>query len=65
MNQIYSLSEINTENLKTLKCHIFSIKHSYFIICQKFGKKVGRIFKEEESIEILKVLGLIKNMENH
>ena len=33
------------------------------IIRDKFGSKYETIFKEEESIEILEVLGLIKNLE--
>ena len=42
------------ENLKNLKYQIFLLLSS---IC-----KDERIFKEEESIEILKILGLINNM---
>ena len=33
------------------------------IIRDKFGSKDESIFKEEESIEMLEVLGLIKNLE--
>ena len=32
------------------------------IICSKCKNKDGKIFKKEESIEILKILGLFKNM---
>ena len=32
------------------------------IICDKCGSNDEKIFKEEESIEILKILGLINNM---
>ena len=32
------------------------------IICSKFGNDDEKIFKEEESVEILKILGLIKNI---
>ena len=32
------------------------------IICSKGRNEVGKISKEEESIEILKILGLFKNM---
>ena len=32
----------------------------YSIICSKFKNEDEKIFKEEESIEILKILGLIK-----
>ena len=33
------------------------------IICSKCKNEVEKLFKEEKSIEILKVLGLIKNIE--
>ena len=32
------------------------------IICSKYGKEDENIFKEEEPIEILKILGLIENI---
>ena len=32
------------------------------IVCSKCKNEVEKIFKEEESIEILKVLGLIENI---
>ena len=32
------------------------------IICSKYENKDEKIFKKEESIEILKILGLIKNI---
>ena len=42
---------------------MFSTKHLFFsIICGKCGSKYRRILKEKELIEILKVLGLIKNI---
>ena len=43
---------INIESLKKLKYHLFF-------------KKEESIFKDEESIEILKVLGLINNKEEY
>ena len=33
-----------------------------FIICDKCGSENGKIFKENESVEILKILCLIKNI---
>ena len=33
------------------------------IICSKCGSKDEKIFKEEESIKILKIFGLINNIE--
>ena len=35
------------------------------IICDKYCAKHKRIFNEEESIEILKILGLINNVEEY
>ena len=41
---------ITMENLKELKIYI------YFIIYSKFCHEYEKIFKEEESIEILKII---------
>ena len=35
------------------------------IICSKCKNEDGKIFKKEESIEILKILGLINNIEKY
>ena len=43
---------VKIESLEKLKCHLFF-------------KKEESIFKDEESIEILKVLGLINNKEEY
>ena len=43
---------INIESLKKLKYHLFF-------------KKEESIFKDEESVEILKVIGLINNKEEY
>ena len=52
---------LSTESLKTLKYHTFSIKTLVvYIICSKCENEYEKIFKEEESMEILKILGLIK-----
>ena len=58
---------INIENLKNLKYHIFSKKKklSISIVYSKRGYEYEKIFKEEESIEILKILGLINNVEEY
>ena len=53
---------INIENFKKLKYHIFFKKRS--ILCfayRECGHKYKKIFKEEESTEILKSLGLTSN----
>ena len=52
------------ENLKILKYHIFFI-NILSIISDTCGSKNWKMFKEEEPIEILKILGLIKNMEEY
>ena len=50
---------VSIENLKTLKYHTVSKKtFVLFIICSKCEKEDEKIFKEEESSEILKILGL-------
>ena len=61
------------KNSKSLKYHIFLIKHDFVLvfvtktlllssICNKCGSEDKKIFKEEESIEILKILGLVENI---
>ena len=42
--------------------YIFDKKIVLSIICNKCGSRYEKIFKEEGSTEILKVLGLINNM---
>ena len=54
---------VRIENLKIPKYHTFSKKTLVLsIICSKCGSKDKEIFKEEESIEILQILGLIENI---
>ena len=54
------LSVKNIKNIKILKYHIFFNKTLVTSInYDKYGSKRKRIFKEKESIEILKFLGLI------
>ena len=57
----------NIENLKKLKYHIFKKKYtlSLPIVYSKCGHEYEKIFKEEESTETLKVIGLIINMEEY
>ena len=51
------------ENLRKLKCHT-SWKKTLFlsIICRNWKNKDEKMFREEESIEILTILGLIENI---
>ena len=55
------LSAKSVKKLKSLKHHIFVIK-LLSSICNKCESEDEKIFKEEESIEILKILGLIIKM---
>ena len=51
---------------KNLKLpYILDIKLFVFIICDKCGSNNEKTFKEEESIEILKFLLSIKDMEHY
>ena len=54
---------INIENLKNLNITYFQKILSLSIVYRKCGHKYEKIFKEEESIEILGILGLINNIE--
>ena len=56
---------INIENLKTLKYHIFLKTLDLFTVCCKCGHECKKICKEEESMEILKILDLITNIEEY
>ena len=42
--------------------YVFEKTLALFRICNKYENEDEKIFKEEKSIEILKVLGLIKNI---
>ena len=55
---------INRKNLKKIKIS-FVLKKSLnlSIVYRKCGHEYKKIFQEEESIEILKILGLFNNIE--
>ena len=54
------MSVIHKQNLKKLKCYIFKKENlNLCIVYSKCSHKDEKIFKEEESIEILKILALI------
>ena len=59
------LSVKSIKNLKSRKYNIFVIKHYFFSISNNCGIEDEKIFKEEESIEILKIIGLITNIQEH
>ena len=57
---------INIENLKTLKYHTFKKETlGLTILYSNCGHEYKRIFNEKESIEILKIRGLIINVEEY
>ena len=58
-----ALFAVSIENLENLKYYASIIKIIYLsVICRKCLNKDQKIFKEEDSIEILKILGLIENI---
>ena len=66
MKKYVTLFVISIENLKNLRYHTPQKKTFFSIICSKY-KNVDKkkIFKEEESIEILKILDLINNVKKY
>ena len=55
---------INRENLKKIKISfVFKKSLNLSIVYRKCGHEYKKIFQEEESIEILKILGLFNNIE--
>ena len=63
MTKIYRVICGKYKKFKILKHHTFSKKALVFsIICCNFENKDEKIFKEEESLEILQILGFIKSM---
>ena len=59
--------QISRENLKKTKIWYVMKKNplSLSIVCSKFGHEYEKISKEEESIEILKILALINTVEEY
>ena len=58
-----ALFVVSIENLKTLKCHKFLKKTLVLsFICSKCKNVDKKIFKKEEPVEILNILGLIKSI---
>ena len=55
---------VSIENLKTIKYHIYILEKTLVlsIICSKCNNEDKKIFKEKESIEILKILDVITNL---
>ena len=60
------LFAINIETLKTLKYQIFLEKVlGISTVCSKCDNEYKKLFKEEWSIEILKFIGFITNIEEY
>ena len=63
MKKNYCIICRKKKNVKILKYHIFSKKTLiFYFICGRCGSENEKTFKEKESIEIFKVLCLIKNI---
>ena len=57
---------VNIENLKELKYDTFLKKHWLFLLFTVNAvMNTKKIFKEEDSFEILKIFGLITNIEEY
>ena len=53
------------KSTKSKISYIFQKTLSLSIVYSKCGHEYKKIFKEEESIEVLKILGLINNIEEY
>ena len=63
MKKLYCVICGKYRKLKTPKISYLSEKKIVLsVICSKCMKKDEKLFKEEESIEMLKMLGLIENI---
>ena len=63
MKKIYCVICGNYKKFENLNIpYVLEKKLAFFIFCNKHSKEDEKIFKEEESVEILKILGLIKNI---
>ena len=63
MNRIYCAKCNKHRKSKNSKISIVFDKTLVLsVICDKCDSKYEKVFKEKESIEILKILGLCKNM---
>ena len=51
--------------VKNPEIHIFNKTLVHSIICNKCDSQEEKLFKEEEAIEILKILGIIDNIEEY
>ena len=66
MNKIYCIRCINYGKFKNTKIsHIFYKTLVLYVFCDELGSKDETIFNKEESIQILKILGLINDMQEY
>ena len=66
MKKLYCVNCSKYRNFEKPKIsHLLEKTQVCSIICSKCKNEDDKIFKEEESIEILKGLGLINNKERH
>ena len=66
MMKIYSNVCNKYRNFKNIKIsYILKIILGLSTICSNCGQEYKKIFKEEESIEILKIIGLFTNIEEY
>ena len=63
MKKVYiALFVVSIENLKNLNIIHLRKTLALSIICCKCKNEDEKIFKEQESVEVLKILGLIENI---
>ena len=60
-----AMFETSIKNLKILNIKNLKKTLSLSIVCSSCGYECGRIFKGEASTEILKIIGLINNIEDY
>ena len=66
MKKIFSIVYGKYRTIKNHKAsYIFEKKLVISIICSKYGSKDEKVFKEEKSIEILKIYDLTNNIEKY
>ena len=66
MKKIFSIVYGKYRTIKNHKTsYIFEKKLVISIICSKYDSKDEKVFKEEKSIEILKIYDLINNIEKY
>ena len=66
MKKISCIVEGNKKKIKNPKISYILKKHQFFsLTCSKCGSKDEKISKEKESMKMLKILGLIDNIEQY